>query len=341
MELFKTIIQGKLLYSNPTSFAKALKLYEHRIESYYKNDIVFAAEDIFDTENNIIEIPRLVRQLYEKTFKNTTALLEYCSQFAVSGFIDAWLVNEGNILIYKHLEPISDKVAVKQFIKGRDLITETGREQDAIDALNKAIEKYDNHAMAYERRGRVNYILKKYHDAKRDYGKSINIDDSNPFPYFGRAEVLMIEENWEEAIADLEKSIKLSVALQPIYWKSRRIKSICHLKLKQYEPAEFDLKLFTNRKFDESNPNFEWLCWANYQYGVTLMELEKYDLALEAFEKATIDPNANLREIPRSQAIRSKAVAKKELGQNGFIADLKEASKLGDKIAKKLLAEHS
>ncbi len=341
MELYKTIIQGKLLYSNANSFAKAFKMYELRVETYYKNDIIFEADDIFDEEKLTLEIPRLVRQLYDKTFKNTVTLLEYCSQFAISGFVDAWLIQEGNITMYKHLEPISDKIAVKEYIKGRDLINEEGKEQEAIDALNKAIDKYDNHAMAYERRAKVNFILKKLHDAKRDYGKSIGIDDTNARPFLGRAEVLIQEENWAEAIEDLERAIKLSVALQPIYWHARRLKSICHMNVGEYDKAEFDLKLFTKRAFKEDNPNIKWLPWAYYQYAEVLMELEKYDEALESYEKASADDIPAIKGIPKGRIIRKRALAKKELGKNGVLADLKQASELGDKPAQKLLKELS
>lgn len=341
MELYKTIIQGKLLYSNPNSFAKALKMYELRVETYYKNDIIFEADDIFNEENLTIEIPRLVRQLYDKTFKNTVTLLEYCSQFAVSGVVDAWLIHDGKITMYKHLEPISDKIAVKEYIKGRDLINEKGKEQEAIDALNKAIDKYDNHAMAYERRAKVNFILKKLHDAKRDYGKSIAIDDSNSRPFLGRAEVLIEEKNWAEAIEDLDKAIKLSVALQPIYWNARRLKSICHMNQKEFDKAEFDLKLFTKRVFTEDNPNFKWNTWAHYQYAEVLMELEKYEEALEEYEKASAEDSPAIKGIPKALIIRKRALAKKELGKNGVLADLKQASDLGDKVAVKLLKEMS
>lgn len=340
MDLVKTIIQGKLLFSNANSFAKSLKMYEHRIEAYYKNDIIFEPEDIFKEEELVLEIPRLVRQLYEKTFKNTVALIEYCSQFAVSGFVDAWLIHEGNILIYKHLEPVSDKVAVRQFIKGKALADEEGKEEEAIDALNKAIEKYDNHALAYERRARVNFILKKYHDAKRDYAKSLTIDATNPYPFAGRADVHILEEHWEEAIEDLETTIKLSVALQSIYWKSRRKKAMCHMKLNQFEKAEFDLKLFTRRNFTEDDPNFEWVPWANYQYGLVLNEVEKYDEALVELEKAK-ESLDKLKGIDTPEFLRNMGIAKKNAGKNGYIKDLKEASKLGDKKAKELLKELS
>lgn len=340
MDLLKTIIQGKLLFSNEKSFAKALKMYEHRIEAYYKNDIIFLPEDIFKDDSLTIEIPRLVRQLYEKTFKNTTALLEYCSQFAVSGFIDGWLVRDGNILMYKHLEPISEKVAVKEFIKGREFSNQVGKEEEAINALNKAIEKYDNHALAYERRAKVNFMLGKNHDAKRDYNKSIGIDGSNPYPFAGLADVLIAEENWNEATENLESALKLSVALQPVYWRSRRIKAYCHLKNKQYEKAEFDLKLFTNRKFKEGDPNIPHLPWAHYHYGLVLNEQEKYDEALVSLQVA-LENEDQLSKIDPAVLYRNIAIAKKNAGKNGYITDLKAAIKLGDKVSKQLLEEYA
>jgi len=87
------------------------------------------------------------------------------------------------------------------------------------------------------------------------------------------------EENWEEAIADYEQAIKLSVALQPIYWEARRKKAVCHMKVNEFTKAEFDLKLFTNRKFEDTNPNLKFKPWAHYFYGEVLMELEKYEEA--------------------------------------------------------------
>ena len=91
-------------------------------------------------------------------------------------------------------------------------------------ALSKAIEKYDRHAQAYERRAKVCFRMKNYHDAARDYTKAINIDPTIPTAYFGRARVHMLNKDWELAIEDFNNTLKKSIALQPIYWKSRKLK---------------------------------------------------------------------------------------------------------------------
>ncbi|MGB5362085.1 MAG: hypothetical protein WBN17_02145, partial [Aureibaculum sp.] len=259
---FKAIIQGRLEFGTERSYDKVLKMYESRTESYYKNTLIFKAEEIFIPEEKALVIPRYVAQVTEKSFRNTASLLEYCSQFAVAGSIRSWQIDEGKIMHYAIAEPDSDKVAVQSFIKGRKLVKETGKESEALIALTKAIEKYDRHAQAYERRAKVNFILKRYHDAKRDYTKCINIDPTIPTAFYGRAKVLIIEEKWEEAIDDLENATKNAIALQTVFWKAKRMKAKCHIKLKQWEKAAFDLKFFCKRKFKDDDPNYVWKRWA-------------------------------------------------------------------------------
>jgi tetratricopeptide (TPR) repeat protein len=96
----------------------------------------------------------------------------------------------------------------------------------------------------------------------------------------------MIKEEWQEAIENLDESIKKSIALQTLYWKSRKLKAECHIQLKEWQKAAFDLKLFTNRAFESDNPNKFWVRWAFYQYGLVLLEMEDFPEALRAFDKA-------------------------------------------------------
>ena len=222
---FKTIIQGRLEFGSEKTYQKVITQFRQRSENYYKSDIIFEEEDIFDEEKLTLEIPRFVGQFTEKKFKNTVALLDYCSQFAVMGSIRAWMSEGGKVMHYKLMEPDSDKAAVRFYNKGKKLVKEAGREEEAIAALTKAIKKYDKHAMAYERRGKVTFIMQNYHDAKRDYTKCINMDPSIPTAYYGRAKVHMINEDWDLAIADLEATIAKSIALQPVYWKARLLKA--------------------------------------------------------------------------------------------------------------------
>jgi len=335
---YKAIIQGRLEFGSERSYDKVLKMYEYRTDNYYKNTLIFKAEEIFIPEEKALVIPRYVAQVTEKSFRNTASLLDYCSQFAIAGSVRAWQIDEGKIMHYAIAEPDSDKAAVQSFIKGRKLVRQHGKEDEAIQALTKAIEKYDRHAQAYERRAKVNYILKKYHDAKRDYGKCIKLDPTIPTAYYGRAKVHMLEENWEEALSDLENATKNAIALQAVYWKAKRLKAQCHINLKQWDKAAFDLKFFCKRKFAEDDPNYVWRRWGFHHYGIVLLNMEEYTDALEAFDKAA-DIKSDFGKIEDSEILRYRGVAKQKAGKSGYIKDIKEAAKMGDKQAKNLLKE--
>lgn len=334
--LFKTIIQGKIEFGTQKAYDMAVKMYTLRAENYFKNDVLFTIEELFFPKELALKVPRLVKQVYGKSYKNTANLLEYIVQFGISGELDIWQIEEGKILDFRHLEPKSDKVAVQQYLKGKTLVKQEGKEEEAILALNKAIEKYDKHAQAYERRGRVNFHLQKYHDALRDYNKCLALDPNNPYAYYGKARVHLHNEDKEDAIDALDFAIKKSVALQAIHWKSRRLKGGLHLEFEQFEKAEFELKLFTKRKFTEDNPNFHWKRHGYFIYGQTLLGLEKFNESVEAFENA-LEIELGKENLPDSTVLRFRGIAKQKAGQNGFIKDIKDAAEMGDEKAAELL----
>lgn len=332
----KTIIQGRIEFGNEKTFTKAKRMYVTRTENYYKNDVLFELDEIFFEEDFHLSIPRFVKQVYDKAYKNTAALLEYIVQFGVSGELNMWLLEEGKILHASKMEPDSDKVAVQSFIRGKNLIDEKGKEEEAIAQLNKAIEKYDRHAQAYERRAKVNFILKKDHDAIRDYKKSLGLDPDNPYAYFGLSEVQIKKEELTEATESLGMAIKKSVALQDIHWQSRKLKGKIHLMLAEYEKAKFELKLFTNRNFPEDHSNHKLKNDAFFDYGVTLLKLEEHNDAVLAFE-SSLDLDAAQGKKVNAKKLRFRGLAKHKAGKNGFKKDIKEAADLGDKEAKSLL----
>ncbi len=331
-----TIIQGRLEFGTEKSYEKVTKMFQLRVETYYKSDVIFKFEDVFKDETLCLEIPRFVGQVTDKAFRTTTGLIGYCAQFAIAGSVRAWLINEGDIVHFETLEPDSDKGAVQSFVRGRKLVKVKGKENEAIAALSTAIEKYDRHAQAYERRAKVNLLMRNYHDALRDYNKCINIDPSIPTAYYGKAKIHMVRNEWELAIENLEESIKKSIALQTLYWKSRRLKAECHIVLKEWQKAAFDLKLFTNRNFEKENPNRFWLRWAFFHYGLVLMEIEEFVEALKSFDKALNMPEIadGLNEV---EILTQRGIAKQKAGKNGYVKDIKDAASKGGKKAKNLL----
>lgn len=333
---FKTIIQGRLEFGTQKSYDKVTKMFLQRLETYYKTDVFFKFEEIFKDDEMSLEIPRFVSQVSDKAFKTTTNLLGYCAQFAIAGSIRAWLINEGGIMHFETLEPISDKGAVQSFVRGRKLVKVKGKETEAIEALSTAIEKYDRHAQAYERRAKVNFIMKNYHDALRDYNKCIGIDPTIPTAYYGKAKIHILKSEWQQAIENLDESIKKSIALQTLYWKSRKLKAECHIQLKEWQKAAFDLKLFTNRSFDKNDPNRYWIRWANYNYGLILIELEEYLEAMKAFDKAAEAPDV-MDGISEADILTNRGLAKQKAGKSGYAKDIKDAAAKGGKKAKNIL----
>jgi len=336
---YKTIFSGSLEFGSSRSFEKVLKMYQHRVENYYKKDILLKEDAIFSEDSSSLSIPRqIVEGADDKSWKNTINLLKYTAQYAIAGSLSAWRVDQGKVLDHKIVEPEGDKTAIQAFRQGRQLIKEEGKETEAKAALNRAIEKFERHALAYERRGFVNFQLQNFQDALYDYTKSIDINPKNAEPYLGRAFVHIHREEWEKAIADLEVAIKQSIPLQPMYWKARRLKGECHLHLEQYEKAAFEYKLVARRKFEADNPNYKWRKQAWYNYGVALLKTENFAEALKAFDaaKAIDDGKMNFTE---AELLLNHGLALQKVGKQGFKQDWKAAAKMGSTRAAKLLEE--
>jgi len=333
----KTIFSGSLEFGSSRSFEKVLKMYQHRVENYYKNDILLKEEAIFSEESSSLCIPRqIVEQAENKSWKNTINLLKYTAQYAIAGSLSAWRVDQGKVLEHNIVEPEGDKTAIQAFREGRQLIKEEGKETEAKAALNRAIEKFERHALAYERRGFVNFQLRNYKDALYDYTKSIDINPRNAEPYLGRAFVHIHQEDWAKAVADLEYAIKQSIPLQPIYWKSRRLKGECHLHLKEYKKAVFEYKLVARRKFEADDPNYKWRKQAWYNYGLALLKMEDCAEALKAFDTAkAIDEGKTT--FTEAELLLHHGLALQKNGKAGFEKDWKAAAKMGSTRAAELL----
>lgn len=335
---YKTIFQGKLDFGSQATYDKVFKMALHRLETYYKNE-TFITEDNFIEEDFSLEVPRTVSQLSEKFYRNTVDLIQYLAQFAISGQVGCWMVENNKVLHCAIIEPESDKVVVQSFRKGKKLSNLAGKEDDAMKVLNKVINKYDKHSQAYERRGHVNMLLKSYEDADYDYSKAIRLDPNNAEALVGRGRLHMMRKEYEKAIADLDQATKKSIALQSVYWVARRLKAECHIKLKQYKEAAFDLRLFTKRKFAKDDLNYMWRKHCLFQYGQVLMELDEYEKAIDAINESLAIQEGH-GSVPKADQLVHRGIAKQKSGSSGFLSDWKEAADLGSKIAEELLQEN-
>ena len=335
---YKSIFKGRLEFGSPKSFDKVRTMYQSRVENYYKNDVLIDEEEVFDADSCSFVISRLITPATsEKTWKNTVSLLAYISQYAVAGAFGAWMIDNGKIISHKIIEPNSDRAAVQAFLKGRALVEEKGKQDEAIQELTKAINKFDRHALAYERRGRVNHILKNYQDALYDYTKSIDLNPSNTAPYFGRGLIHRKNGDLEKAKEDFNLAIKTSIPLQPIYWQAHRRKALCHLETDDYAGAFNNLKFYSKRKFKPGDPNQAWQPVATYHYGRALLDAKNYAEAIDVFkqvEAVTDGPEA----VDPAEILYYKALALKKGGKNGYKKDAMQAAKMGYAKASDLLA---
>lgn len=336
----KSIFQGRLEFGPGKNIEKALQLYTVRAEQYYRNEIMFKPEQIFLMDQGNIDIPRTVMQASDRYFTNTLNLLDYIAQFASAGSLGAWLIDNGKVLRHKMVEPQSDKIAVQEYIRGRKLVGTKGKEREAIEALNAAINKYERHSQAYERRGYVNFTLKNYKDAMHDFNKAIHFDENNALAYYGRAQVHLQNEDKKKSLEDLSLAIQKSLALQMVHWQARYQKGELHYQLKQFKEAAFELKLFTDRHFDPTDSNNLKKRDAAFTYAKILMEQEQFEEAAQRFNIALAsleDDSKTSSKITKADILLQRGLAKKLAGKNGFMADLKEAATLGNKEAQKIL----
>ncbi len=330
---FKTIIQGKISFGAQKSYDKVVKMFLYRSETYYKSDILVAAEDIFSPTELTMAIPRYVGNSSDKNFKNTVALLDYCAQFAIAGSIQAWMIDEGKIKNHASIVPNSDRSVVQQFNKGEELFRQWGKNEEALTAFNKTIEGYQKHAQAYERRGWVNLRLKNYSDALYDFNKAIAIDDTIAFAHYGKGLIAQNEGNTKEALASYEATIKQAVALEPVHWRARLRKADCLIELEEWEKAAFELRFFTSRKFLPEDSNNLRKARAFILYGLALCKLEEYKKSIEVLTTAIETYSDDAKDADLSQAYLFRGMSKKKLNKRDAKVDLQTALDMGNKEA--------
>lgn len=248
MSEYKVIIAGQLEFGSQRAFDQVMEQYAHRMENYYKNDILLKPENIFNEEDRTLDVPRTVLPSTERLWLNTLNLLERVVTFSIAGSLNLWRLNAGVMVDHFQLEPRGDRTTVQLFNHGRELVDQRDNEQEALKMMTKVVGRFKRHAQAYERRGFVNYRLGNDKDAHYDYSKSISISPLMPESYYGRGLVNVRQGRTEEAAADFEAVTKNSIPHQSIYWMAQVALGDAYLKLGRTNDAMRIFSMFTKRK---------------------------------------------------------------------------------------------
>ena len=94
-------------------------------------------------------------------------------------------------------------------LKGRELMKEK-KFIEAIEALNKAIEKDEKNAVAFNTRGVAYFEQNDFSNALQDYNQAIKLSPKDYKPFFNRAENYKAQGNKEEALKDYSTAILLA-----------------------------------------------------------------------------------------------------------------------------------
>ncbi len=248
MSEFKIIISGQLQFQSKRAFDQVVEQYNHRMEHYYKNDILVKAEDIFNEELLNLDIPRTVLIGTERHWLNTHNLLERVVTFSIAGNITMWRLSLGTVVDQIVLEPKSDRTTVQLFNRGRELMAQDDQEQEALKMMTKVVNRFERHAQAYERRGFVNISLGNTEDALYDYSKSLKINPGLPEAHYGRGLVYSRKQEYEKAAADFEAVTKNSIPHQALYWMAQVALGDSLMELGRPADALRLYNMFTKRK---------------------------------------------------------------------------------------------
>jgi tetratricopeptide (TPR) repeat protein len=288
MNTYKVTLKGHLDFVLPKTYDMVTAHFQKRLETYYKMDIALKGDDYFRPETLDLVVPRMEHFCgIEKTWKNTIGLLNEIRTYSVAGALHLWVQNEKNQLIAEEsFLPVGDKMATTEYLKGI-VLSDKGKQELAIVAFNKAIDKHNRYAQAYERRGVAYFRMGMFEDALLDFSKS-NALMPNAEAFVGLAETKREMGDLEGAIEDLTLSLKNCAPFQPVFWTTRRLKGEVHLALNQAKEAAFEFKFFTKRAFKDDDPNlpFKGRSWSMYVSALEKMGEKKE--ALEAAKQAKI-----------------------------------------------------
>ena len=294
MSEYKIIIAGQLEFGNQKVFQQVYDQYVHRMENFYKDDILIKPDKYFNEEALSLVIPRTVLMGSKRHWLNTVNLLMRVVDFSIAGSLNMWRLDRGQIIDHHLLEPKAERTTVQIFNKGRELIGQADQETKAKAMMDKVVKRFARHAQAYERRGFINLSLNNLDDALYDYNKSLKINPTMPEAYYGRGIVYTRLNDWENAALDFEAVTKNSIPYQSIYWRAQVSLGDALLKLNRPTDALRIFNMFYKRKQKIASLE-HYDRRVNFEFAKLLVDADRLSEAYGAFEAslaAADDPKA-------------------------------------------------
>ena len=157
--------------------------------------------------------------------------------------------------------------------QGRRLLAE-GKPKEALTALNDAIEKAPDNALALNTRGVAHFELNDFSNALLDYQQAIRADSTLYQPYFNRARLYAAQGAFEKALTDFSTAARLAPDSAAIFLN----RGFIFARQKQPQAALTDF----DRAIGLSPRNAE----AFFVRGNLLLEQQQYPAAIKDYEQA-------------------------------------------------------
>ena len=105
----------------------------------------------------------------------------------------------------------ADKKFVKKLRENSDVYSDLGWGDYALKEVNRAFssKNQDNVAECYGVRGRAKAVAGDFAGAMSDCNEALAMDSSNPYNFLFRADVYHMQGNFEAALADVDKALKV------------------------------------------------------------------------------------------------------------------------------------
>ena len=112
---------------------------------------------------------------------------------------------------------------------------QNGRFQSAIDFINQSLDLKKDWAIPYFYRAAAYHSLGEYNEAMLDYSKAIKLDDKMTDAYYNRAKIILSRKDIQnpdiqKAINDLERALELD----PVFQDALYAMAAAYKKLEDY-----------------------------------------------------------------------------------------------------------